>query len=178
MPGYLPTALPFSPNTARDGRKWRFQEANLGPANPSHTCLSNSSCASLRTITRLAKLVPTSEPLHMLFSLPGASFLQLLAWLAPFHPSSIRTNVTSQTSLTDPSLYGTPPVTTHITVPCFSSQHYQSPLIRAASSPSPPTLYSRRATTGSVLSSVSSELTTILGTEQTPYKYLLNNLYF
>lgn len=35
-----PTALPFSPNTPRNGRKWRFQGANSGPVNPFHHTLT------------------------------------------------------------------------------------------------------------------------------------------
>lgn len=90
---------PFSPNTPRDGRKQRLQGTNPRPMNPSQQILNlvhpTQTMPASSLFLQLAELVLTSGPLHPQSSLPGTVFVRLFAWLAPFHPSSLRSNVTS-----------------------------------------------------------------------------------
>lgn len=97
-----PPNSPFLQTIPGNGTKWRLQGAN-----PSHHILNlvhpAQAVPASSLFLQLAKPVPTSGPLHLQSSgplhlqssLPGTFFFQLFVRLAPFHPSSLRSNVTS-----------------------------------------------------------------------------------
>lgn len=84
----LPSALPFTTNTPRDGRKQRFQEADSGPTSPFHHILPfvhpNQAILASSLLLQLDKLVPTSGPLHILFLLSDTCIFQLFCMAGSF----------------------------------------------------------------------------------------------